>query len=47
MKILVLNSGSSSLKFKLYAMPEKSVLAEGLIERIGDEDSPIHIEYGT
>jgi len=47
MKILVLNSGSSSLKFKLYAMPEKSILAEGLIERIGEEESPLHIEYGT
>ena len=45
MKILVLNSGSSSLKFKLYAMPGKRLLARGLIERIGEEGSEIHIYY--
>ena len=47
MKILVLNSGSSSLKFKLYRMPEKELLAEGLIERIGEESSAIHLHYGS
>ncbi|WP_457608574.1 acetate/propionate family kinase [Nitratifractor sp.] len=45
MKVLVLNSGSSSLKFKLYTMPEARVLARGLIERIGEEGSKIHIYY--
>jgi acetate kinase len=45
MKILVLNSGSSSLKFKLYAMPGKRVLARGLVERIGEEESAVHIIY--
>jgi len=34
--ILVLNSGSSSLKYKLFDMPEEDVLSSGLIENIGD-----------
>ena len=42
MKILVINSGSSSIKFQLISMPEGSVLAKGLIERIGFEDAIIH-----
>jgi len=36
-KILVLNSGSSSLKYKLFAMPEAKVLFSGLVEAIGEE----------
>ncbi len=36
-KVLVLNCGSSSIKYRLYAMPGGEVLAKGLIERIGDE----------
>ena len=39
MKILVLNSGSSSLKFQLFDMPEAKVLVKGLAERIGEETS--------
>lgn len=38
-KILVINSGSSSLKFQLIAMPQEAVLASGIIERIGFEDA--------
>lgn len=41
MKILVLNSGSSSLKYQLFDMANKSVLAKGLVERIGIEGSKI------
>lgn len=41
MKILVLNSGSSSIKYQLFEMPQEKVLAQGLIERIGEEGSPI------
>lgn len=33
--ILVINSGSSSLKFQLIKMPAEEVLASGLVERIG------------
>lgn len=35
MKILVLNCGSSSIKYKLYNMDDESVLAQGGIEKIG------------
>ena len=35
MKILVLNCGSSSIKYKLYDMQDESVLAQGGVERIG------------
>lgn len=41
MKILVLNAGSSSVKYSLFAMNDSSVLISGLIERIG-EQSPSH-----
>ena len=36
MKVLVLNSGSSSIKYGLYEMPGETPLAHGLIERIGE-----------
>jgi acetate kinase len=35
MKVLVINCGSSSLKYQLLDMTDKSVLAQGLVERIG------------
>lgn len=35
MKILVINAGSSSLKYQLINMDDKSVMAKGLCERIG------------
>lgn len=39
MKILVLNCGSSSLKYQVYDMDSNEVLAKGLVERIGIEGS--------
>lgn len=39
MKILVINCGSSSIKYKLYEMTNRSVLAAGGIEKIGLEGS--------
>ena len=45
MKILVLNSGSSSLKFQLFTLPGLSVAASGLIEEIGDAQSPVHLSW--
>ncbi|WP_148799810.1 acetate kinase [Campylobacter concisus] len=39
MRILVLNSGSSSIKFQLFAMDTKTSLASGLIEQIGSNSS--------
>ncbi|MHC6179579.1 acetate/propionate family kinase [Clostridium sp. JNZ X4-2] len=39
MKILVVNCGSSSLKYQLINMEDEKVLAKGLVERIGIEGS--------
>ncbi len=39
MNILVLNCGSSSLKYQLFDMSDESVLAKGLVERIGMDDA--------
>lgn len=45
--VLAINAGSSSLKFQLIKMPEEIVLAKGLIERIGLEQSIYTMEaYG-
>ncbi|WP_335965829.1 acetate kinase [Galbibacter sp. PAP.153] len=41
-KILVINSGSSSIKFQLIKMPGEIVIAAGLVERIGLDNSVIH-----
>ena len=43
MKILVLNCGSSSIKYKLYNMDDESVLAQGGVERIGLDEAFIKI----
>ena len=40
--ILVINSGSSSLKFQLIEMPSEEVLASGLVERIGLASGNVH-----
>ncbi len=39
MKVLVVNCGSSSIKYQLFQMEDESVLAKGLVERIGLEGS--------
>jgi acetate kinase len=39
MKILVLNSGSSSIKYQLFDMPAETVLASGVLEQIGEAES--------
>ena len=41
MKILVINAGSSSLKYQLIDMDDESVIAKGICERIGNEGSCI------
>ena len=41
MKILVLNCGSSSVKFQLFYMTDESVLAKGMVEKIGASDAII------
>ena len=44
MKVLVINSGSSSIKYQLFDMPEEKVICSGLIERIGLEEGAVHYE---
>lgn len=44
-KVMTINSGSSSLKFKLYEMPEERVLCSGNCERIGLADGIFTIKY--
>ncbi len=44
MKILVLNSGSSSIKFQLFDMRGPEVLAAGLIEKIGEQQGRAHLK---
>ncbi|CAN7259336.1 acetate kinase [Paenibacillus sp. LjRoot153] len=46
MKVLVINSGSSSLKFQLYEMTNEMMLIKGRIERIGSETAIITVERG-
>ncbi len=47
MKILVINSGSSSIKYKLFDMQGMESLADGVIERIGTDSSILHHEDKT
>lgn len=46
MKILICNAGSTSLKFKLWEMPELAALAEGKVERVGSDDAIFHYLNG-
>ncbi|MCK4809323.1 MAG: acetate kinase [Candidatus Omnitrophica bacterium] len=41
MKILIINCGSSSIKYKLYFFPKGHLIDKGLIERIGEKNSSI------
>lgn len=45
MKVLVINSGSSSIKYQLFEMPEGTVICSGLVERIGQESSILSYKY--
>ena len=48
MKILVINAGSSSIKYQLFAMPGFTILAKGMIERIGEADANlVHNRHGN
>jgi len=47
MKVLVINAGSSSVKYHLYQMPQAEILAKGMVERIGEETSGLsHFFHG-
>ena len=45
MKIISINAGSSSLKFTLFEMDNKEVIASGVFEKIGLDDSFYTIKY--
>ena len=45
-KVMAVNAGSSSLKYKLYEMPEEKVLCSGNVERIGHEDGIFGMKHG-
>lgn len=47
MKVLVLNCGSSSVKYQLINMVNEEVLASGLVERIGGEESIFSYKPGN
>jgi acetate kinase len=47
MKTLVLNSGSSSIKYSLFEMDDQSVLAAGVIESIGGSHSLHRYKFGS
>lgn len=42
MHILIINAGSSSLKFTLFGKEDVQVIAEGIVERIGLSDTAVH-----
>ncbi len=44
MKILVINSGSSSIKYQLISIPENKVVCKGLVERIGYKNAVVHFK---
>ncbi|QFY89837.1 acetate kinase [Magnetovirga frankeli] len=44
MRILVINSGSSSIKFQLLQMADESLLLAGLLERIGEGEASLHLQ---
>ncbi len=45
MKLLSINAGSSSLKFRLYEMPEEKLIVKGMFERIGLEGSSYSFRF--
>ena len=47
MKVLILNAGSSSLKYQLMETKDHSVLAKGVVEKIGLSDTFIGYENGS
>jgi acetate kinase len=45
MKVLVINAGSSSVKYYLYEMPQAQVLVRGAVERVGEAVSKLTHTY--
>jgi acetate kinase len=47
MNILVINSGSSSIKFQFIKMPSEELICHGLLERIGHDDAILQYKANT
>ena len=47
MKVLVLNCGSSSIKYQLFDMPTRTLLAKGIVERIGEAQAAMIHQEGS
>lgn len=45
MKVLVINAGSSSIKYQLFDMPGWNILAKGMVERIGEAQANLVHNY--
>ncbi len=43
---MAVNSGSSTLKWKLYTVPGEKVVAKGMVDRLGLSDSVFEVEFG-
>mgnify|MGYP001185886198 FL=1 len=43
-KVLAINAGSSTLKWKLFSVPEETVIASGMVDRLGLPDSVFEIK---
>ena len=44
-KYLIINAGSSSLKFSLYEMPDNIEIVNGIVEKIGEGDSSYTLKF--
>ncbi|MCI1245626.1 MAG: acetate kinase [Bacilli bacterium] len=44
-KCMAVNAGSSSLKYKLFEMPEEQVICSGIVDRIGHDDGIFKIKF--
>ncbi len=42
---MAVNSGSSTLKWKLYTVPDEKVVAKGMVDRLGLSDSVFEVEF--
>ena len=47
MNILIINAGSSSIKYQLMEMPSEQVLCTGVVERIGETDTILKYQSDT
>lgn len=46
-KVLAINSGSSSFKYKLFSFPNEKVVASGMADRVGKENAVFKIKLSN